>query len=176
MKRFFKKWGNWLAVGAAVVMVMLNDVAALGTMPIIFGISDAFSGVGTKFKRGNGASNEQFTAIAEVNSIGGPNLSREMIDVTSLDSSDGYREFIPAFRDGGEVTLEMNFTRDSFDELLVDFQSDDRVSYQIIWADTNETQFDFAAYVTGLDINTTTDDKVTATATFKITGAVTLTS
>jgi hypothetical protein len=34
----------------------------------------------------------------------------EMIDVTSMDC-DGYREFLGGFRDGGEVTMRMNFDR-----------------------------------------------------------------
>jgi hypothetical protein len=62
--------------------------------------SDAFAGVGTVFKRGA-------VAIAEITSISGPNLTRGTIDVTNLDSTNGYREFIAGFRDGGEVTLSM---------------------------------------------------------------------
>ena len=132
--------------------------------------SNAFSGVGTEFKRGDGASNEQFTAIAEVNSIGGPDMSRDTIDVTSLDSTGGYREFIAGFRDGGEVTL------DSYDDLKLDFESDDTVNYQIVLPDTNNTTFDFAALVSSLGAAVPMDDKVAATATFKISGQVTLTS
>ena len=37
--------------------------------------------------------------------------SADMIDVTSLDSCNGYREFIGGFRDGGTITMRMNFDR-----------------------------------------------------------------
>jgi len=138
--------------------------------------SNAFSGVGTEFKRGDGASNEQFTKIAEINSIGGPEKTRDTIDVTSLDSTGGYREFITSFRDAGEVTLEMNFTRDGYMDLDDDFASDSSVNYQIVLPDTGNTTLDFAAYVTSLGMAVPMDDKVTASVTLKITGEVTLTS
>lgn len=140
-------------------------------------MSDAFSGVGAQFKRGNGSSGaETFTAIAEVNSIAGPNKTRATIDVTSLDSTGGYREFIAGFRDGGEVTLEMNFTLDTYNTMNDDFEDDDTHNYQIVLPDTGETTFEFAALVTSLGLAVPMDDKVTAPVTLKISGQVTLTT
>ena len=138
--------------------------------------SNAFSGVGTTFKRGDGTSNEAFTAIAEVNSITGPNKSRGTIDVTTLDSTNGYREFIASFRDAGEVTLNMNFTRDGYDDMNDDFESDDTVNYQIVFSDTGATTFDFAGLVTAIGVAVPMDDKVTMDVTIKIDGEVSMTS
>ena len=138
--------------------------------------SYANSGEGTKFKRGDGASNESFTAIAEVNSITGPNKTRDSIDVTSLDSTGGYREFIAGFRDPGEVTLNMNFTRDGYDQMNDDFEDDDTHNYQIVLSDTGQTTFEFAALVTSLGMAIPMDDKVTADVTLKISGQITMTS
>ena len=115
-------------------------------------MSDAIAGVGAAFKRGDGASPEVFTAIAEINSITGPSMTRETIDVTSLDSTGGYREYITGFRDGGEVTLVMNFTRDGWEAMRIDFTTDDTVNYQIVMPDTGATELNFAAYVTDLPI------------------------
>lgn len=138
--------------------------------------SNAFSGVGTQFKRGDGASNEQFTAIAEINSIAGPDKSRGSIDVTNLDSTAGYREFKMSFRDSGQVTLNMNFTRDGYDNMNDDFESDDPVNYQVVLPDTGATTFEFSAFVQNLGMAIPFDDKVTATVTLKITGQVTMSS
>ena len=138
--------------------------------------SAAFSGVGTTFKNGDGESNEQFTAIAEINSIDGPNKSRATIDVTSLDSTGGYREFIASFRDAGQVTLTMNFTRDGYDEMNDDFEASVSRNYQIVLSDTGATTFDFAAFVTDLGMAVPFEDKVTASVTLKISGVVTMTS
>ncbi|KKN42010.1 hypothetical protein LCGC14_0717700 [marine sediment metagenome] len=139
-------------------------------------MSDAFSGVGAQFKRGDGASAEAFIALTEVNSIQGPNKTRDTIDVTSLDSTDGYREFIAGFRDGGEVVLNMNFTRVGFDTLNDDFESNDSVNYQIVLPDTGGTIFDLTGYVTNVAMAIPMDDKVTMDITIKITGPVTLTT
>jgi predicted secreted protein len=138
--------------------------------------SNAFSGVGTSFKRSDMASSASFTAIAEVNSITGPNKTRETIDVTSLDSEGGYREFIASFRDAGTVELEMNFTRAGYEDLNTDFETETLVDYQIVLPDTGNTTLDFSGLVVDLGMAVPLDNKVTATVTIKISGQVTLTS
>ena len=67
--------------------------------------SNAISGVGTRFRRWTGSTWED---IGEINSITGPGKSRDTIDVTSLSSTGGYREFIAGFRNPGTVVLAMN--------------------------------------------------------------------
>ena len=139
--------------------------------------SNAFSGVGTSFKRAvTDSSGTTFAAIAEVNSITGPGKTRATIDVTSLDSTGGYREFIASFRDAGEVSLEMNFTRDGFVVLNTDFEAETARAYQIVLPDTGATTLDFDAFVVDLGMAIPLDDKVTATVTLKITGQVILSS
>lgn len=137
--------------------------------------SNAFAGVGTQFKRGNGASVETFAAIAEINSIEGPSMTREAIDVTSLDSTSGYREWIAGFRDGGTVTLNMNFTYTGYNTLKGDYDDDDEHNYQIVLSDSGNTTIAFAAWVTDIPVSVQPDDKVTATITLKITGPVNVT-
>lgn len=44
--------------------------------------------------------------IGGLTSIGEIGMESEEIDVTSLDASDGYRDFIAGLKDGGEVALE----------------------------------------------------------------------
>ena len=44
--------------------------------------------------------------MAGLTSINGLELSADTIDVTTLDSDGGYREFIGGFKDAGEVSLE----------------------------------------------------------------------
>lgn len=136
--------------------------------------SKAFSGVGTTFGRADttGTSEPAFTNIAEINSYQGPNKTRTVIDVTSLDSIGGYREFITGLRDGGELTMDMNFTADGYDLLNDDFESDDAREYRITLPNTEGTQFDLDAYLTSLGMAIPMDDKVTASVTFKITGPI----
>lgn len=44
--------------------------------------------------------------VARLTSIEPPEMSKEEVDVTTLDSTGGYREFIPGFRDGGSLSME----------------------------------------------------------------------
>lgn len=140
--------------------------------------SSAISGVGTKFRRWDAdASVPAFDAIAEVNSITGPDATRETIDVTSLDSTGGYREFIASIRDGGTVTLSMNFTSATYAIMKADFDSNVMKSYQIAFRDTAKTAVEFDGLVTGVPFSTiTVDDKVTVDVTIKVSGEVDITT
>lgn len=135
----------------------------------------AFSGVGTTFRRWDGAST--WAPIAEINSISGPSMSRDTIDVTSLDSTGGYREFIAGFRDPGTVQLTMNFTGATYDLMKTDFESDTPGNYEILFPATGGNySLEFVGLVTELPIEITADDKVTSTVTIKVSGQVTVNS
>lgn len=138
-------------------------------------MSNAISGVGTKFLRWDDSSpgsSGEWQAIAEIISISGPSMTRDFIDVTSLDSTGGYREFIAGFRDGGTVTLNMNFTRATYDVMKADFEDPDNKFYEIVLPDTDNTSFEFEGLVTELPLEVPTDDKVTANVTIKVAGKV----
>jgi predicted secreted protein len=133
--------------------------------------SKAFTGVGTEFNRWNKATGK-WVHIAEVNSITGPGMKRTTIDVTSLDSVGGYREFIAGFRDAGTVSLKMNFTRDTYNVMIGDFESNVLQNYNIILPDTEVTSFEFEGLVTELPLSIPADDKVTVDVTIQISGPV----
>jgi len=135
--------------------------------------STAIAGVGTKFKRWSGSA---WVEIAEINSITGPSMSRDTIDVTSLDSTGGYREFITGFRNAGTVVLAMNFTRDTYETMLNDFESNTIQNYQIVLPDAENTGLDFEGLVSELPLTIPADDKVTADVTIQVTGKVYLSS
>ena len=135
--------------------------------------SKAIAGVGTKFKRWNGSA---WVDIAEINSITGPSMSRDTIDVTSLDSTGGYREFITGFRNAGTVVLAMNFTRATYETMLNDFESNTIQNYQIVLPDAENTGLDFEGLVSELPLTIPADDKVTADVTIQVTGNVYISS
>jgi len=49
--------------------------------------TSAVAAFGTLLKIGDGGGPESFTTIAEVRTLGGPELSRDTVDVTSHDST-----------------------------------------------------------------------------------------
>jgi predicted secreted protein len=136
-------------------------------------MSNAIAGVGTKFRRWNGSN---WVDLAEINSITGPGKSRDTIDVTSLDSIGGYREFIGGFRDDRTVSLPMNFTRATYELMNTDFESADLQNYEILLPDVEGTSFEFEGLVTELGLAIPTDDKITADVTIKVSGQIILNS
>lgn len=126
--------------------------------------TNAITGQGTKFNRNS-------TEIAEINSISGPNMSRETIDVTVLSDEDGYRRFIGGLRDPGNVTLDMNFTETTYAMMKDDFESDTEQSYEIVLPD--QTTLSFEGLVTECPLEVPIGDKVTASVTIQISGQVT---
>lgn len=137
-------------------------------------MSDAISGVGTVLRRWDGVS--AWGNLAEVNSIKGPGMTRDTIDVTSLDSTGGYREFIGGFRDGGTLTFSMNFTRANYDLMKADFESDDMGHYELVLPDGDQTSIEFEGVVTECPLTIPMDDKVTIDVTIKISGEPTVNS
>lgn len=137
--------------------------------------SSAFWAYGSKLKMGDGAVSESFSTIAELNDIE-ITRSRDSIDVTSEDSSNGWREFIPGWRDA-EVTCDGNWvpadaTQDSSTGVASQFGDDDNHNYQIVLPD-GTTTISFAGHVTKFDTKLPREDKGNFSATIKISGAVT---
>lgn len=133
-------------------------------------MSNATSGVGALFRKWTGTA---WADMGEVLSISGPNMSRETIDVTSLASTGGYREFIASFRDPGTVTFNMNFIRSDYDTMKTDFESDTVQDYEIVLPDTENTSLEFSGLVTELPLDISGDAAVTCNVTIKVTGQVT---
>lgn len=134
-------------------------------------------GHGASFKRGNAdGPPETYTAIAPVVSISGPSMSKDVVDVSSLSSTDRYREFISGMRDGGEVTIEIRFdpADADVDNALTDFEADAARSYQIAWADGST--FAFEGILTAWSPETPYDDAMSMSLTYKVTGAPTFTA
>ena len=129
--------------------------------------SQATAGVGTRLKRWDSG---VWTEIAEIKNINGPTKSKGTIDVTSLSSTGGYREFIGGFKDGGTISMSMIFRRDTYDIMNTDFESSGLKNYEIIFPDDEDTTIEFEAEVTELGLATTTDDAITSDVTLKVSG------
>lgn len=127
-------------------------------------------GHGNLFKIGNGATPEVFTTVAEVTAIKPPSLSRDSVDVTHMQSTEKWREFIMGLKDGGEVSIDVNFVTDSASTLLMlaEFDTDTVGNKQIVF--TSGSVWSFAAGCTGFEPDSPIDDKMSATVTFKISG------
>jgi len=136
---------------------------------------DAF---GTLFQRGDGGTPEQFVTIANVTSISGPTRTRETLDVTAHNSPDGWREFIGGLKDGGEVSLEINYDPgETTHDLDDDFDDAEPRRYRIVIlpATEDEHTWEFAGILTELSDEYPFDDKMSRSMTVKVSGKPTLT-
>ena len=130
-------------------------------------MSNAVAGVGTTFRRWDGT---DWVEISEVKSITGPGKSRATIDVTSLDSTGGYNEFIGGFRNGGTVVLAMIFRRDTYEIMNNDFEDNDLQNYEIFLPDAESTSFEFEGLVVELPLTISPEDAITVDVTIQVSG------
>jgi predicted secreted protein len=131
-------------------------------------------GFGTQYQRGDGGSPEVFTALASVTNISGPGLSRETLDVSAHDSPEQWTEHIGSMKDGGEVSLDLNYDPAVHDDLVADLDDDEPRNYRLVFPVSPAVTWSFAAIMTGFEPSAPYDDKLSATATYKVSGKPTL--
>ncbi|WP_322990886.1 phage tail tube protein [Hoeflea sp.] len=112
-----------------------------------------------------------WTEIAEVFNMTPPSNSVDIIDATHMQSPGRDREYILGLNDPGECSMEMNFVPGSATDtfLLAVKASYERVKCRITWP--NSVIWAFDGLLTGYEAAAPTDDRMTATITFKVTGS-----
>ena len=135
--------------------------------------TQAAIGHGVLFRIGNAGSPEVFTAVAEVTSVKPPNMARDAIDATHSESPEGWREFIGGLKDGGEVSLELNFVPGAATTaLLMAELAAAPGNKQIVFP--GGQIMSFVALCTALEPDAPVDGKMTASVTYKVSGKPTL--
>ncbi|MEM9786792.1 MAG: phage tail tube protein [Pseudomonadota bacterium] len=72
-----------------------------------------------------------WSSIPEVNGIGVPVVTTEYPEVTSLDSPNGFREYIKGLKDAGEVTASMVYTAAGYALMSSDQNAADSIYYRV---------------------------------------------
>jgi hypothetical protein len=142
--------------------------------------SQASLGYGSKFDvSSTSASPPIYVALGEVFNITPPSMVVDQVDVSHMQSPLRRREFIDGLIDPGECSFQMNYVPGSPSDLLLLGILDTAVGLdrsrmcRITYPNGLKDVFDgnLASYEPDLP----TDDKMTATVTFKVSGAVTRT-
>lgn len=139
----------------------------------------AIAGYGIALKRGNAASPEVFTTVAEVMKLEAPNLTLDLKEVTAHDGS-GWKEFIATLKDGGEFSVEINYVptgtthKNASGGLLYDFANGTKSNYQIVFPDGSNTTWTVPAFVKSFKPSAAVGDQLTASVGFKTSGRPTL--
>ena len=133
----------------------------------------------TKLKMGDGAATEVFTDLAHVKSINGLNLSLDTIDVTDYDSPNRWEEIVATILRTGTMDLEIHFipddaTHDSSTGLISKMTGRVLTNFQLHLPTSPAVQWDFAAFVTNVNLGLPHDGALTARVTLKPSGEPTL--
>ena len=128
-------------------------------------MSNAKHSFGTVLKKG-------VTTIGELTEIGGVDISADTIDVTTLASADGYREFIQGLRDGGEISMSGFFYPGDAGQsaLLTALNTGTADSYTIEFPVSMGATWTVSGIVTAYSTGSSLGDAVTFEATLKVTG------
>jgi hypothetical protein len=117
--------------------------------------------------------------IANVKTISGPNLSVDVDDVTTHDSTAAWEEVVVTILRSGEVTLELVYDPEdatvkyAAGGIIHDLVARTAVAYSLIFP-VSVVEFNFNAFVVGFTPTAPVGAALTATAVFKLTGEVTL--
>lgn len=111
-----------------------------------------------------------FLELGEITAVTPPPMSRDTVDATHMQSPEKWREFIAGLKDGGEISMDLNFIPASeTDVRLREAQTEDKPSPVEIEF-PNGSVWSFKAFCTGYEPDVPLDDKMTATCTWKVTG------
>lgn len=133
-------------------------------------------GYGSVFQIVSENSPDNYVALAEITNISPPSADVDQVDVSHMQSPERYREFIDGLIDGGECSFDMNFVPGStsddrlFELLALPIGTNHNRSCRISFP--NGVTWTFLATLVGYEPDVPTDDKMTATVTFKVSGSI----
>jgi predicted secreted protein len=137
-------------------------------------VSSAFWAYGTQLQLGDGATSEAFTAIAELNEIVPPAMTKDSIEVTTYGSTNRFREYLPGFKDGGTCSLKGNWlpnnaTHDESTGLLECFKDDVNHNWKFVLPDSLGT-ISFTGHIVAFTPETPLTMQGTLSCSIKISG------
>lgn len=120
-----------------------------------------------------------YTTVAQVSNISGPSMQMDTIDVTTHDSSGGFREFVEGLVDPGEVTFDLVYDPDaathanSSGGVVYELHQRTKKAWSLDFTDSTATVVKFQGFVTSFEPSMSVDGAMTASLTIKITGELT---
>jgi predicted secreted protein len=126
-----------------------------------------YKAFGTLFKVG-------VNTVAKIKSISGPNFERDTLDITSMETTNGWREFEASdLKDPGEVTIEgLAKFDDSTGQITLKtlFDSGAEQAMSIVYPTVTGGSWAFNGIVTALEWGAELEDTISFTCTIKVTG------
>lgn len=115
-----------------------------------------------------------FVTIADVTSIDVLDADVDTIDVSAHDSAGQWREFVNGMKDAGELSMDINYDPAVHGTIFSELGGNAKL-HKIILPDAGAAEVAFSGLITGFSAQAPYDDKLSASVTVKVTGAVVIT-
>lgn len=118
-------------------------------------------------------------AVAHLTKIGSPSIKWDTVESTALDTTDGFKQFLKTFAEGGEVSISGNFDfADDGQKAVIAAMAagTDELECAIVFPAAIGAKWSFKASVSAFSNNAETAGIVTFEATLKVTGKPELTA
>jgi hypothetical protein len=141
-------------------------------------MAKSYAAKGVQLQMGDGATPENFTAIANLADVSGPSLALDTVEVTHHGSQ--AKEFAATLVDGGDVSFPINWdpaeathknTAGGLSYALLNKQLKD---FKIVYPDQAGSSIAFSAFVVGFEPDGPVTGKLSAKLKLRISGAVTM--
>ena len=114
--------------------------------------------------------------VGGLSSIGGVEVSSETTDVTALDNTTGYKEYLGGFKDGGEVPLEgfLDGTDKGQEAMYTAMEEQKEHDFSIVFPEAIGKTWKFKGIVTKFATSAAVGDAVKFSSSIKVSGKPTL--
>lgn len=115
-----------------------------------------------------------WTDIAQIKDLNGPGLSGETTDVTTHDSTDGFREHLGTLRDGGELSFDVEFDPEETAGqayLLTSYKTGVTIDLHLVFKTANNHTWAFSGIVTKFEPKNPVAGSIQASISLKLTGS-----
>ena len=133
--------------------------------------SNGYIGHGTTFQLGT-------ATFAQVDEINAPEIEVDDVEITNMDSDDGYKEYIPGLIDGGSIGITLIFDAgDTTGQGTIKTKVDARATeaFTLTLPTATGAVWTGNGYLKGMSQPVPKDDKIMIETEMKVTGKPTLT-
>jgi predicted secreted protein len=135
-------------------------------------MSDGYHGHGAVLTIGG-------TTFGNVIEVRGPDQTRGLIEISTMDSTGKYREYIPGMVDTGELAVDCNYTGTAAHhgklQGLLTNTATQTITLTMNDHTSTDSKFSSAGFVVGLGRRVPFDDKITQEVRIKLSGSPTFT-
>lgn len=129
-------------------------------------------GLNTQLSVATNTSPTNFQLIGEVKDINYAGRTVEFAEFTHQQSTSGYREYKPTFKNSGDVTFKVNWTSDTQQTTLdTGYENSELMYFECVYP--NGKTSTFTAYVSNLGVTAPLNGPLELNITLRITGPVT---